>query len=150
MPQDDGIIYQDVFAVEGGNFETAGQVSSRIKAILKNLNLPKEVVRRAALVTYESEINIVSYATQGEIKLVVKPEEVVVEASDVGPGIEDIELAMQAGYSTANERIREMGFGAGMGLYNINTYSDVFKITSEVGKGTHLYMVVKIDEKEQR
>lgn len=146
MPQDDGILYQDSFPVEGGNFETAGQVSSRIKAILKNLNLPKEVVRRAALVAYESEINIVSYATQGEIKIAVKPEEVVVEANDVGPGIEDIELAMQAGYSTANEKIREMGFGAGMGLFNINTYSDIFDITSEVGKGTYLRMVVKINE----
>ncbi|HOJ52354.1 MAG TPA: hypothetical protein PLT64_08135 [Syntrophales bacterium] len=148
MPQGDGIIYQDSFPVEGGNFETAGQVSGRIKAILKNLNLPKEIIRRATLVAYESEINIVSYATRGEIKLIVKPEEVIVEADDIGPGIEDIELAMQAGYSTANEKIREMGFGAGMGLFNINTYSDIFKISSEVGKGTHLHMVVKVNEKE--
>lgn len=149
MPQDDGIIYQNSFCVEGGNFETAGQVSGQIKAILKSLNLPKEVIRRAALVAYESEINIVSYATEGEIKLTVKPEEVVVEASDVGPGIEDIELAMQAGYSTANEKIREMGFGAGMGLFNINTYSDIFKITSEVGKGTHLHMVIRTNEQKK-
>lgn len=146
VPQDEEIIYEGSFSVEGGNFENAGQVSSQVKAILRKFNVPKETIRRAALVTYESEINIVSYATQGEIKLVVKPEEVVVEARDEGPGIEDIELAMQAGYSTANEKIREMGFGAGMGLCNIDTYSDIFEITSEVGKGTYLRMVVKIDQ----
>jgi len=148
VPQGDNLIYEESFPVEGGNFEAAGQVSSNIKAVLKRLNLPKEIIRRAALVAYESEINIVSYALQGRIKLAVTDKEVFVEAIDEGPGIEDIELAMQAGYSTANERIREMGFGAGMGLTNINTYSDLFTIASEVGKGTHLRMIVKIDGRD--
>lgn len=145
MPQDESLVYEDFFPVEGGNFEAAGQVTGHIKAILKQLNLPKEVIRRAALVAYESEINIVSYAQQGKIKLAVSPREVIVEAIDEGPGIEDIELAMQAGYSTANDKIREMGFGAGMGLNNIDSYSDSFTIVSEVGKGTHLRMIVKIN-----
>ena len=137
------ILYENSFPVEGGNFDNAGYVSSQIKALLKNLNLSKEVVRRAALVTYESEINIVSYANHGRIVLRVLPGEIVIDAIDEGQGIADIELAMQQGYSTATDKIREMGFGAGMGLCNINTFSDSFSITSELGKGTHLTMMVK-------
>lgn len=138
----EALIYESAFPVEGGNFDAAGSVSSQIKAILKRMKLPNEVIRRAALVTYESEINIVSYANHGNIILRVTPEHVMIEAIDEGQGIADIELAMQEGYSTATEKIREMGFGAGMGLSNIRNFSDFFRITSEVGKGTHLRMVI--------
>ncbi|MDD5168233.1 MAG: ATP-binding protein [Syntrophales bacterium] len=143
MPHHEEAIYENSFPVEGGNFDNAGSVSSQVKALLKRLKIPKEIVRRVALVTYESEINIVSYANQGKIVLRVTQEQVVIEAIDEGQGIADISLAMQKGYSTATDKIREMGFGAGMGLFNIDNFSDSFHITSILGEGTHLTMVIK-------
>jgi len=130
------------FGVEGGNFDTAGTVSTRIKSILKENGLPSDVVRRSAIVSYEAEINIVSYAKKGLINLTITPQTVEIEVNDEGPGIPDIEKAMQQGYSTASQQIREMGFGAGMGLYNIKSYSDQFDISSEVDKGTFLKMII--------
>ena len=130
------------FNIEGGNFNAAGTVSMRIKAILKEKGLPGDVVRKSAIVSYEAEINIVSYARKGFINLTVTPENVEIEAADEGPGIPDIALAMEQGYSTANQQIREMGFGAGMGLYNIQCYSDKFDISSEVNKGTFLKIII--------
>ena len=130
------------FDVEGGNFNAAGTVSMRIKSILKENGLPADVVRKSAIVSYEAEINIVSYAKKGTINLTVTPKAVEIEVSDEGPGIPDIEQAMEQGYSTANQHIREMGFGAGMGLYNIKSYSDKFEISSEVDKGTLLKMII--------
>jgi serine/threonine-protein kinase RsbT len=137
-------VYRNEFEIEGGNFDKAGEVSSRIKLILKNLGFPNEIVRRAALVAYESEINIVSYARKGIITLSVVPDTITIETIDEGEGIPDINLAMQEGYSTATEKIREMGFGAGMGLFNIKNFSDQFDISSEIGKGTHLRMIINI------
>ena len=137
-------LYEDSFTIEGGNFDNAGRVSSSIKSILKKIGLSSDVVRRAALVSYESEINIVSYSRKGVIHLLVVPDRILIEAVDKGQGIPDIGLAMQEGYSTATEKIREMGFGAGMGLCNIKNYSDYFQITSEVGRGTCLKMVIDI------
>lgn len=138
----DSIPYQRSFYVEGGNFTYAGIVSTSIKSILKQMDLPGDLVRKSSIVSYESEINIVSYARKGVIKLTVDSDTVQIEAIDEGPGIPNIELAMQEGYSTADYRIREMGFGAGMGLCNIKHYSDIFNITSEVGKGTFLKMII--------
>ena len=132
------------FDVEGGNFDTAGTVATRIKSILKENGLPSDVVRKSAIVSYEAEINIVSYAKKGTINITVTPKAVEIEVSDEGPGIPDIEQAMEQGYSTASQQIREMGFGAGMGLYNIKSYSDKFDISSEVDKGTFLKMIVLI------
>jgi len=137
-------IYESSYTVEGGNFDEAGKVSSQIKANLKKLNLSKDVVMKAALVAYESEINIVSYAKKGMIQITVTPQNIKIETIDEGQGIPDIDLAMQEGYSTATSKIREMGFGAGMGLCNIKKFSDLFQITSEIGKGTHLKMVINI------
>ena len=138
----ENIPYQRSFYVEGGNFIYAGIVSTSIKSILKQMDLPGDLVRKSAIVSYESEINIVSYARKGVIKLTVDSNAIQIEAFDEGPGIPNIELAMQKGYSTAGQKIREMGFGAGMGLYNIKHYSDIFNITSEVGKGTFLKMTI--------
>lgn len=138
------VIFDKTFTVEGGNFDKAGQVSGEVKNILKKFNLPPETVRRAVLVTYESEINIVSYAHTGLINVKLMPDRVIIEAQDEGPGIADIELAMQEGYSTATDKIREMGFGAGMGLPNIQNYSDFFRIRSDYGRGTRLKMVINI------
>jgi serine/threonine-protein kinase RsbT len=141
-PEIDHISFQRSFYVEGGNFSYAGIVSTSIKSILKKMDIPIDVVRKSALVSYESEINIVSYARKGVIKLSVYSDIIQIEAIDEGPGIPNIELAMQEGYSTATQQIREMGFGAGMGLCNIKNYSDKFDISSEVGKGTYLKMII--------
>ncbi|MGZ3579029.1 MAG: ATP-binding protein [Syntrophales bacterium] len=140
---DEKPLYEGSFTVTGGNFDNAGEVSSNIKTVLKQIGFPKDIIRKVALVAYESEINIVSYARKGMLRLRVVPDRIMIEAIDEGQGIPDIEQAMQPGFSTANQRIREMGFGAGMGLCNIKSFSDVFHISSEVGKGTHLRMIIK-------
>lgn len=140
---DDKPLYEGSFTVVGGNFDNAGAVASNIKAILKKMGLAIDIVRKAALVAYESEINIVAYARKGMIRLRVVPDCIMIEAIDEGQGIPDIDLAMQPGWSTANQKIREMGFGAGMGLCNIKSFSDNFHISSETGKGTHLKMIIK-------
>jgi serine/threonine-protein kinase RsbT len=139
---DEKPLYEGCFLVAGGNFDKAGEVSGSIKTILKRMQLPGDVIRKTALVAYESEINIVSYARKGMIRLHVTPGSILLEAIDEGPGIPDIELAMQPGWSTASPKIREMGFGAGMGLCNIKSFSDTFRISSEVGRGTYLKMII--------
>jgi anti-sigma regulatory factor (Ser/Thr protein kinase) len=138
------VIFEKSFPFQGKTFENAGHISTQVKALLQNLNLSKEVVTRAAMVTYEAEINICSYAERGRIVLRVTPKFVTIEAIDEGQGIADIELAMEEGYSTATDKIRHMGFGAGMGLANIKRYSDTFRIISEVNKGTHLKMIIRV------
>jgi anti-sigma regulatory factor (Ser/Thr protein kinase) len=139
------LIYENSFPLEGGTFKNAGRVSARVKTLLKEMNLPREIIRRVAVITYEAEINICSYAERGKIVLRVRPKFVTIEAIDEGQGIEDIELAMKEGYSTATEKIRSMGFGAGMGLSNMRRFSDTFRIISEIGKGTRLKMLIFID-----
>ena len=145
MISHESVVYENSFPIEGKTFKNTGRVSSQVKALLKGMGLSKEVVRRAAVVTYEAEINICCYAERGKIVLRVTPKFVTIEAIDEGQGIEDIELAMKEGYSTATDKIRQMGFGAGMGLSNIKRYSDTFRIYSEFGKGTHLKMIIRID-----
>jgi serine/threonine-protein kinase RsbT len=137
--------FTNSFSVDGGNFDHAGRVSSRIKSILKKMCLPPDVVRRAAICAYEAEMNVVCYAQRGDITLFVYEDRVILDVDDEGQGIPDIGLAMQAGYSTSTNKIREMGFGAGMGLVNINRFADRFDIASEVDKGTHLVMSFDID-----
>jgi len=134
--------FEKSFDVEGGSFQNAGNVSGQIKSLLKDLGVSTDIVRRVAIICYESEINIVSYAKKGQITLVVTDEAVKIETKDEGPGIPDIELAMKEGYSTATAAVREMGFGAGMGLANMKKYSDHLIITSEVGVGTCVTMTV--------
>ena len=134
--------FEKSFEVEGGSFQNAGNVSGQIKGILKDLGVSTDIVRRIAIVCYESEINIVSYAKRGTITLSVTDEAVKIETKDEGPGIPDIELAMKEGYSTASAAVREMGFGAGMGLANMKKYSDHLIITSELGVGTCVKMMV--------
>jgi anti-sigma regulatory factor (Ser/Thr protein kinase) len=143
-------IYKNSFPIGGGTFKNAGRTSSRIKTLLEEMKLPKEVIQRAAVITYEAEINICCYADRGRIMLRVTPKFVTIEAIDEGQGIADIELAMREGYSTATEKIRSMGFGAGMGLANIKKFSDTFRIISEVGRGTHLKMIIVIDRNRDK
>jgi len=130
------------FPVEGGRFEDAGKVSVEVKKMLKKIGIPDDARRRAAIATYESEVNIISYAIRGEVHLQVTRDHILIDIQDAGPGISNIEQAMEQGYSTANDRIREMGFGAGMGLFNIKNCSDTFEISSEEDKGTHLKILI--------
>ncbi|MHB8108832.1 MAG: ATP-binding protein [Syntrophorhabdaceae bacterium] len=138
-------IFETTFTVTGG-FENAGRVSSRVKALLAQRNLPKSIIRRASIVTLEAEMNICSYADRGTITLRLNPHFVIIEAVDEGQGIGDVEAAMVEGFSTATDKIRSLGFGAGLGLSNMKRFSDTFRIVSEVGKGTRLRMLIHIPE----
>ena len=128
------------FSVKGGDFAAAGEIASKVKKILMQLGLAAEVIRRIAVAVYEAELNIVIHAFEGEIVLRVDLDKVILIARDSGPGIKDIALAMQEGYSTASEEARRMGFGAGMGLPNMQRCSDQLVIYSETGKGTTVTM----------
>lgn len=130
------------FIIKGGDFVAAGEAATRIRNILRQVGLDSTVLRRAAIAAYEAEMNIVIHARLGRLKFQLTPKDIVIIAEDEGPGIENIDLAMQEGYSTASEEIREMGFGAGMGLPNIKRCSDEFFLESEVGKGTCLRVVL--------
>lgn len=126
------------YEVAGNDFVRAGEASGRIKAILKGLGYPPEMIRRAAITTYEAEINMVIHAGGGIVRASFTPEAVTFVFADRGPGIPDLALAMQAGWSTASESARQLGFGGGMGLPNIQRYSDTLDIQTEVGRGTTL------------
>lgn len=132
------IIFRETFPVQKGNFETAGEVSSKIKRILKKMGLNAGVVRDVAIATYEAELNLVIHSLGGELILEISPQMLRLICQDIGPGIPDISLAMKEGYSTAPESVRMMGFGAGMGLPNIKRHSHDFSIVSEMGKGTEI------------
>ncbi|MCF6335024.1 MAG: CBS domain-containing protein [Spirochaetales bacterium] len=123
-------------AVEVRNFEKAGCVSSRIKKTFSRLGIHPQIIRRAAIASYEAEMNLVIYAIDGEITVIVDPQLIKITVKDSGPGIENVDRAMQSGYSTAPDWVRELGFGAGIGLANIKNCSDSMKIVSEPGKGT--------------
>jgi len=144
MKKDDNVISLH-FNISGEDFSLAGEASSNLKKILKQLGVDPEIIRRVAIAMYEGEMNMVIHANGGTTDVTITPDEIRLILRDDGPGIPDIELAMQEGYSTAPDRIREMGFGAGMGLPNIKRYTDELYITSEVGKGTTLEMVVKVN-----
>jgi anti-sigma regulatory factor (Ser/Thr protein kinase) len=136
------IVFEQEFPVKGGDFSRAGQVSCKIKNLLQELGLGTEIVLRAAIVSYEAEMNIIMYAWQGCLDLSVTPHRIRIVVKDNGPGIENINLAMKEGYSTATLEMRELGFGAGMGLPNIKKNADEFWITSEAGRGTRLEMTI--------
>lgn len=133
------------FNVEGGNFSKAGAASSQLKKILKQLNVDPKIIKRIVVALYEAEVNIVAHAYQGVIFIDIDTEKIEIKLVDEGPGIPDIELAMQQGYSTASASVREMGFGAGMGLPNIKNNSDELRITSEVNKGTTVVLITYLN-----
>jgi anti-sigma regulatory factor (Ser/Thr protein kinase) len=133
------------FHIVGGDFSRAGEASTEIKSILQSLGFNKEIVRRAAIATFEAEMNIIIFTTAGILRYEITPERIKIIAQDMGPGIEDIKLAMQEGYSTAPDWVREMGWGSGMGLPNMKKNSDEFKIDSVVGEGTTVEMVIYLD-----
>ena len=129
-----------VYPVEGGDLIEAGEASSKMKLTLKKLGLPQDVIRRASICMYEGEINMVIHADGGQAEVEV----IVIRMTDTGPGIPDVEQAMQEGYSTAGQTARELGFGAGMGLPNMKRYSDEMTIDTEVGKGTTVTVKIKV------
>jgi serine/threonine-protein kinase RsbT len=126
------------FEITGRNFSRAGKASTTVKDILEDIGIDPLIIWRVAIAAYEAEMNVVMYAERGEMTLTVTPDLLYLRLRDQGPGIPDISLAMQEGYSTATPEMREMGFGAGMGLPNIKKNADQFEITSEVGCGTNL------------
>ena len=126
--------------MEGGDFTAAGNASSQIKKMLKQLNVDPRVVKRVVIALYEAEVNIVAHAYRCVITPEILPSGVRLKLADEGPGIPDIGQAMTPGFSTASAQVREMGFGAGMGLPNISENADEFRIESEVGKGTTLFI----------
>lgn len=132
------------YVVPGDDFTRAGMASSAVKQTLKQLGLNPETIRKMAISLYEGEINMVIHAGGGEIDVDIDDEKIVAVLTDHGPGIENIELAMQEGWSTASEQVRGLGFGAGMGLPNMKKYSDDMKIDSEPGSGTTVTVVVNI------
>jgi anti-sigma regulatory factor (Ser/Thr protein kinase) len=132
------MVFSQSFTIEGNDFLGAGKASTEIKTILKQLGIDANTIRRVAIATYEAEMNVVMYAKRATLTFQVTPQMITIVVEDQGPGISDIDLAMQEGYSTATAEMREMGFGAGMGLPNIRKNSDNFVITSVTGKGTNL------------
>ena len=130
------------FQLIGGNFNNAGESSSQLKLKLTELGADKITIRRIAVATFEAEMNVIIYAAAGWLHYSITPQYVKIRIEDMGPGIEDIELAMKEGYSTAPDWVREMGWGAGMGLPNMKKNSDEFKIESVVGEGTTIEMVI--------
>ena len=134
------------FDVDGNDFTSAGQASVQIKKNLRQLGLTPETIRRVSIAMYEGEINMVIHANGGRADIVVWDEKIEVILADTGPGIPDVALAMQEGYSTAKENIRSLGFGAGMGLPNMKRYSDDMRIDTVVGEGTTVTMSFFVPE----
>ncbi|WP_027472114.1 ATP-binding protein [Saccharicrinis fermentans] len=129
-----------IYEVDGGDFGKAGNASSAVKKILKQLNVHPKIVKRTVVALYEAEVNIVAHAYKGIIRVNITPEYIEIVLDDKGPGIPDIELAMKEGFSTASPKVREMGFGAGMGLPNIKKNVDELNVSSEVDHGTIVEM----------
>lgn len=134
-------LHYDVLTDE---FIRAGEASSNVKKVLKQLGISSGIIRKVAIAMYEAEINMVIHANGGVIDVDILPDKVYMALKDSGPGIPDIELAKKEGYSTASDEVRDLGFGAGMGIPNMIRNSDFFKITSEIGKGTTVEIEVNL------
>jgi anti-sigma regulatory factor (Ser/Thr protein kinase) len=137
---------QQEYKVTGGDFVNAGKASSAVKSILKQLNVPAVLIKRVVVALYEAEVNVAAHAYMGNIRVEIESDRVRILVEDKGPGIEDINLAMKEGFSTASREVREMGFGAGMGLANIKKNSDIFNITSVPGEGTSVEIINRLTD----
>jgi serine/threonine-protein kinase RsbT len=135
-----------VYPVEGGDLIEAGEASSKMKLTLKKLGLPQDIIRKASICMYEGEINMVIHADGGQAEVEVDMDQITIRMIDSGPGIPDVEQAMQEGFSTAGPTARELGFGAGMGLPNMKRYSDDLIIDTKVGEGTTVTVIIKIPQ----
>lgn len=132
------------YEIPSDDFTRAGEASSIVKKKLKKMGFAPEVIRRVAITMYEGEINMVIHASGGYIDVIVSLDKIEIIFNDTGPGIKDVELAMSAGYSTAPDNVRSLGFGAGMGLPNMKNYSDEIIIETELGKGTKVYVKILV------
>ena len=135
---------KETYPVVAGDMTAAGDVSARIKRQMKRLGIQSTIMRRVSVCTYEAEINLVIHSDGGQIDFEISEDRILVRARDVGPGIPDIDKAMTEGWSTASNEVRNMGFGAGMGLPNMKRNADEFSITSAVGVGTDISMMFHI------
>lgn len=134
------------YTVDADDFTVAGEASGAVKKVLKQLGFSPEIIRKVAVAMYECEINMVIHADGGVIDVEITPEKIRMIHSDKGPGIKDIEKAMQEGFSTADDKVRELGFGAGMGLPNMKRYTDEMNITTKIGEGTVVDMTVYVKQ----
>jgi anti-sigma regulatory factor (Ser/Thr protein kinase) len=139
------VLYRERFRIQGNDFERGGEVATHVKGLLKGFGLHPEIVRRISIANFEAEMNVVMYAHEAELELVLLPGEIRVVVADRGAGIVDIDWAMQEGHSTATAEMRARGFGAGLGLPNIKRNADAFAIESTVGVGTTLRYAVFTD-----
>ena len=139
------VLYAESFSIRGDDFEHGGAVAARVKAILRQLGIPAGAIRNLSIANFEAEMNVIMYAHEATLELQVLSGEVRVVLTDRGPGIPDLDLAMQEGYSTATPEMRQRGFGAGLGLPNIKRNSNEFEITSTVGVGTTLRYAVHFE-----
>jgi serine/threonine-protein kinase RsbT len=142
MVADNALVQE--YLIKGWDFTRAGEASCEIKNTLKQIGVSQDVIRRVAIASYEAEMNVVMYTQQGKMRCKIDSTKIKISVDDQGPGIEDIEQAMKEGFSTATPEMREMGFGAGMGLPNIKRNSDVFEISSVLGRGTKLKMIFNL------
>lgn len=132
------------YEISGTDFSRAGEASSNFKLILKQLGIPADIVRRVAISMYEAEINTVIHGGGGVCEAEISDKKIVISFSDNGPGISNVELAMTEGYSTATDRVRELGFGAGMGLPNMKRYADDLQIKTKPGEGTTVILTINL------
>jgi anti-sigma regulatory factor (Ser/Thr protein kinase) len=138
------------FEITGGDFSNAGKTSTSIKEILQEIGIDSSIIIRASIASYEAEMNVVMYAHRAVLTLNITPEKLHLKLEDEGPGIENLDMAMKEGYSTATDKMREMGFGAGMGLPNIKRNADTFKISTTSGKGTSLDIIFYLNQTEKK
>ncbi len=136
------------FTIKAGDFSHAGQASSKIKRVLKQLNIPPKIIKRVVVALYEAEVNVVAHSYGGNLTCEILPDHIDIHVADTGPGIPDIDLAMSEGYSTASSEVQEMGFGAGMGLPNIKNNSDSLDIESTTN-GTSINIRILFQEHDQ-
>jgi anti-sigma regulatory factor (Ser/Thr protein kinase) len=136
---------RESYNIQGGNFDTAGEISGEIKTVLRDLGIEASSLRRIVVVAFEAEMNVVMYARQGTLTFILTDDEVDLEIRDEGPGIPDLELAFQEGYSTASDEMRELGFGFGMGLPNMKKNADDLRVETEVGKGTAVFAKIRLN-----
>lgn len=132
------------YDINGSDFTIAGQASSDIKKVLKKLGVSNDIIRKAAISMYEGEINTVIHGKGGVADVLISADKITITFTDHGPGIKDINQAMKEGFSTATEEARELGFGAGMGLPNMKKYSDELNITSRIGEGTTVEIIINL------
>ncbi|CCU77722.1 Histidine kinase-like ATPase [Halanaerobium saccharolyticum subsp. saccharolyticum DSM 6643] len=130
--------------IESFDFQSGGEASSNLKNVLRKLGVSAKIVRKTAIITYELEMNVVIHSLGGEITAFISEDELEIRVDDEGPGIEDLDKAFTAGFSTASDEIREMGFGAGMGLVNVKRYADQIDVKSSSENGTHVKVIIKL------